>query len=728
MPEGMGAASAPNVPPPPTNAPGAQAPVVPEPLPTAPKANISRWLDWLKSFANQTFPTMTREARTSGEFLARAANAPATAKATYDYVSRILRIDQMSEAQRRLAGATWLEKRMRHYRAELTAAGKDAEAAKVATLVGQPGSPLTTEAVFRDTVNELFPFWETVKQEWRPIADENYRGIMGLEATDPLNVISQIPGMPIHAIAVDPAAPGAVMLGSGRKQGFENLRVSKPGFTKKASLGSEAYDVDIAHMLRSTLDQGIPASRRAEFLRQAISDNMIVAVGAGESRPEGYRYLGLEPNRGLPDLPKDSKYYAREDVMPEIIQGLGIGDRPAQMVASGIAKIGQPLYNIALASPVELATHIANHFTALFRPGMGIPLYNLKDTYRNALDLWRRDPAILDSVRKLAEISASFGHEAKPGLFGEKGDAWLKKYTRIPGTQLRVGDPTARLNQLTAGIIDTMQKAVRLQLGSAYDTLVKSGHFKDTETGKRDFINQALGNYNNRANNVFTQFLKDSGIQSFATAAHTFTIQGAKQATGTAVNAQTTSHAAAMELRAIGIIKLLPFLAAGPVLNYVMWGQSFPNKVPPFAVRTGGDDNDPRTFDPLAFTGVRRGWRMTGQNAVIENAVHGPRVLTSGPRPNHEVLDRAVVDAEMSLMHMVEGPPAQFAHTALTGRDAFGRELSDRREGALGHLGAAIIHANPVASSLMERERPGGRHRTPGERLLRSLGPFNPVK
>ena len=77
-----------------------------------------------------------------------------------------------------------------------------------------------------------------------------------------------------------------------------------------------------------------------------------------------------------------------------------------------------------------------------------------------------------------------------------------------------------------------LQSSVRLQLSDAYKRVTPAS--EQTESGQRDLINQFLGNYNSKASNPITQFLKDTGIQSFATAATTGFVQGAKAATGEA--------------------------------------------------------------------------------------------------------------------------------------------------------------------------------------------------
>lgn len=791
---GMGAAApgGPS-PPPPAGTPQAASPV-PVPPPQAPKP-AGQWFqaakDWLKSFAQQSFPALTRQSPAAGEKLAEASNGRAASKSAWDYFSRILKIGNTAIGDLkpdspgdRAAGAVWLERRMRHERQQLDDQATEANAAattlhrralaepdpkekdrlfdeadrerqrafdastardEVATLVGSPGSPLATEQDFEDGLRGMWSFFEGVKQEWTPEVDKNYRGLKGLDPGDEINAPSQIPGLPLNAIPLDPKQPGAVVASHAPgSKGMQGLKINRPQFMKRADLNAPAYDLSLTRMMQRTLDLGIPAARRAEFVRQAIQDSVLAAVTGKDAPPEGFKYLALDATRGLPGLDPQARYYADPTVYRDVVQGLGIGERPGQNIASGIRPAMDLLYNVSLMSPVELATHLANHVTALFRSGMGIPIYNLKDTIGNAWKVWQKDPAILKDVADLAAMSASFSHEAKGGL--AKSLVELGQFipgldpAKVAAAGETVGkfDPTTYLNRFTTGLIDVLQKAVRVQLGDAYDKMVAAGKFQDSETGKRDFINQAVGNYNSQAGNRLAQFLKDSGLQSFATAAHTFTIQGVKSVYGGAINAPTTSWKAEMQVRSLAVLKMLPFLAMGPVLNSLAWGQAFPANVPAFSLKTREDDDKTHYFDPLAFTGLRRGARITGLSAIGEGLRKGQ---TGG-----QMADQALLrDIPHGIEHLLTGPPAQTAHTLLTGEDAMGHQVAKKVSTAatpqgqraavqkglppagssqfLQNATAAGLGVNPVVKTLTGADKPKS-PRTWIDNLMQSAGPF----
>lgn len=724
LPEGMGASGGQGAsPPPPSGTPGASPAPVPPPVPPSPAGSWFRQARaFIESFAQKSFPALTRLSPKSGELLAQASNGANAAKSSWEFFSNQIkvggkRLAELTPKQRQDVGATWLERRFRTYREYLdgefraaqargdTNAALEARLARdeVVTLVGQPGSPLTSEQDYQDKLHGLWSFFEAVKQEWTPEVEKNYRGLKDLGPNDAINAHSQIPALPLNAIAVAPediGKPGFV--GVGARQSLGNIRLRQPGFTRQAELNAPAYDIDVGHMMQRTLNLGIPTARRAEFLRQALQDGVIVATKDGARPPEGFKPLELSPTHGLGGFDANAHYYANPDAYRDIVQGLGIGERPGQVVGSITKPVFDKIASIAIVSPVELATHVANHITALFREGMGIPIWNVKDTVKNIVDLYRKDPEILRKVKDLAAMSASFGHEARSGLLGEK----LQRY-----------DPTAYLNKFTSGFIDVMQKAVRVQLGDAFDRVAATGKFPKTETAKRDFINQALGNYNTQSGNFITQFLKDTGLQPFATAAHTFTVQGIKSVWGGAVNAPTTSWAAESKVRTNAMLKMIPFLAIGPVMNYLRWGQAFPQNVPAFAIKTREDDDGTvHNFDPLSFTGQRRGARATGVNALVEGAAQG--------KSKDEMIEQGKRDLIHSAEHLVAGPPVQFVHTAATGENAMGHKVVKKGES---ETWAAVKGVNPLVSAFTEADRPK-KPRTFAENLIQSAGPFGTKK
>lgn len=730
------------------------------------KPLLQRTADWLKSFGGQAFPAVHRLARATGEALTRLTNSKSAADKFLDYAENILsvpkealdrpekpgeegtarsfRLSELTLPERKRIGAAFLEKRMRYFRDELLATGEKDKADKVATFIGSDVLP--DEATFKRINDALDPFYQAWIQEWTPEVEKNFRGIMDMAPDEAIDSKSQIPGLPLNARAISPSKgepipPGAVA--TKARGNLSNIRVNKPGFTKEASLDAPAYDVDIRNMMEHTLQAGGKAARKAEFVRQAIQDGVIQSVAKGEEPNPGWKALELKPSYGLSDLPPGNRYYAHPDAYSEVRTGLGLNE-PASGILSAVSKGMGIINSTALLSPVEIMSHVANHLTALFRPGMGFPMWNLGQSAGNFAKVLMGDPTMLRKVADLAAMGASFSHGDRPGVLGQifgtegaKPGSWhetAQKATRY--------DPTQWANKFTGKFIDTMQSAIRVQLADAYDRLAQQGHFPQTEQGKRDFVNQAVGNYNSLASSKIVQFLKDTGLQPFATAATTFTTQGVRATYGGGLNAMPESWDAAARQRGIAYAKMLPLMAIGPTLNYLLWGNAFPKNTPAFSVKTGEDeDGTIRHMDPLRLAGVRRGARITGLNAVAERAL-------GTDRDNQTSLaDRAANDAWRGVEHFFAGPAVAALYTAKTGQNTFGHQMAPvvskattstgaARAEAMGkpapgssqyleNIKAAALNVNPTVAAFSQADKPK-KPRSLGENVGRMFGPFAP--
>ncbi len=187
----------------------------------------------------------------------------------------------------------------------------------------------------------------------------------------------------------------------------------------------------------------------------------------------------------------------------------------------------------------------------------------------------------------------------------------------------------------------------------------------------------------------------------------------------------------------MGALKLLPMLAIGPVANLLAWGTAFPTDVPAFTVKVSEDDEKAHFFDPLAFTGLRRGAKTLGISAGVEGLRKGQ---TGG-----QIADQALLrDMPLQIEHLFAGPPVQALHTFATGEDVFGHRVAPRASTAQtargmaeaarnpnllppgssevpGRAKAALFGINPIAKTLTQQDK---HPRTWIENILQSAGPF----
>ena len=97
--------------------------------------------------------------------------------------------------------------------------------------------------------------------------------------------------------------------------------------------------------------------------------------------------------------------------------------------------------------------------------------------------------------------------------------------------QLPEGARKARFADLTFYLshgMDNLSDIVRLSLSHGYDHAVSKGLINDSETGRRDLVNQMTGQYERKAMNIVARVLRDTGFAPFVVAGTTMTSRAIK--------------------------------------------------------------------------------------------------------------------------------------------------------------------------------------------------------
>lgn len=379
-----------------------------------------------------------------------------------------------------------------------------------------------------------------------------------------------------------------------------------------------------------------------------------------------------------------------------------------------------------LASAVEAVYHSRNMLTAMMRPG-----FSFRDMANNFLGVVKRDMPTRERLIDLALIGAlkDRGNEAGNLWGGTALDKWVsekvlpewwKKW--LPAST----DPTV----YSGAFLDVLQRTMRLTVDDAFKRLVKRNWAVNTETNRRDRINQDLGLYNARALHSVTGFLSDSGIGPFAKAGITFMLRGADPILGMRPNTTATGMPGAVGMRAEMLAKYALAVVGVGVLNAVLWGSIFGDDNTPFGVVKIGEDEEGGSwgYDVLGATGLTRGMRATGLRAELEGA---RRHDTRG-----QITDRQIDDLWHSLIHPAFGPTAQFIHTTRTGENAIGMHIAERAPAGdsqqWANFRAALWNTNPVIGTAAGASRPQprpGREQPDGGHLgtaAQMLGPLAP--
>jgi hypothetical protein len=77
----------------------------------------------------------------------------------------------------------------------------------------------------------------------------------------------------------------------------------------------------------------------------------------------------------------------------------------------------------------------------------------------------------------------------------------------------------------TGALVHNLDTSTRIVMNRFFDNLVERGLARDTDTNRRNFVNQA-GNYNRRLMGEWSRRFKDMGLSPFIVAGRNFNRQG----------------------------------------------------------------------------------------------------------------------------------------------------------------------------------------------------------
>jgi len=652
--------------------------------------------------AGKMAPTTTRLDRETGEALTRMNAAPVYARMqTPMFIDKVLG-PKASPQDRLIAGAVLTERRLRYMKQAYRQAGDQAAAQAVTSIIGKQGSPFQSFDAYRSAlqspkIQEMLRNWE---REFVPTMEDNFRRAQGLEESDPISSFTQIPGSPVNLKPVSAESAGPTTVFTTARGDLRRVKLGKLKFAEQATGTADAYDLDLGAIIENSLVHGTTQAAKAEFMRTAV-ENGVASWEKPGAKVEGARIIpGVSPPRFTQAAKKNQTALAvHEDAYPEVHQALQLEDPARIPVVSDLA----PIFTRAtLLSSVEVMTHTKNLLTALMKPGV-----RPQDFVSNVYGVFTKQPWATQRLVELARIGAMKEEGIEMGELANQG--------------LRRFDPL----HWGGRFLDFAQKIMRLTLDDAFSRMDRQGLVVNTETNRRDFVNQ-LGQYLKKAQQKFIVWLRDTQIGPFATAGSNYAIQGVRAVTMNP-GADATSFRAAAQMRAEMLGKTLALLTGGVWLtNYLLWG------------RPGGDDNTPfgnikiytdkdgytHSFGLMSLTGLSRGMRQLGLMAMSEGL---PRGQMAG-----QIADKTFDNFVDSWMHVGAGPIVSFSHTTLTGRNMIGMNVAEKAEPGesqrMLNLRAAIRNANPLllgnpVSSLLTGQEPH-RQGTWGESLNQAAGPY----
>lgn len=565
------------------------------------------------------------------------------------------------------------------------------QANDVTTTIGEEGSPFKTEVDYQAALKD--PDYLKFKEKYLqhvPELEKYYKTAQNIPADKYIEAITQDPNYPVSLKGNqegEEMKPG--MIGNKRRGDPSNTRLRTMSQSRRATLNAErGYDLDVGRQIRNAYGQRVPNAARAELFRTMEKTKVGSWQKPGTKPEEGFSVVkDVHPPRGTQAATQgQTDFHARTEIQGELRRHMNL-DEPMRL--AGVSDLADIANKANLAGPMDAIYHGANVLTKVITtPGL-----TAKDFAVNLKNVQQKDGSIDKDWAEIVRIGAG-------GRGGKEKEGSGLNPMNYPGWG-----------------IDVMDKAARLSANKAYDRLAESKLVdpKD-ETNRRNFINQ-FGQYNREASHKIVQILKDSGLGPFATAAFRFYSAGL-QAITLNPGVKAVSYTAALQLRLKMGMRIGSVALAVAAANFARWGNVKGDDDTPFgAIKVGEKNGKTQYFDALRLTGFTRGLRASGLSAAIQG-------LKLGQRPGR-IADKAYDDIVHSLIHPAIGPAVSAAWTAATGKDFFGKDVTQDLTGSkpLDRILTAAGRTNAVVGEALNFNRPWEERSVTGT-AAHLLGPF----
>ena len=636
----------------------------------------------------------------------------ATSRTAVDHVARDMAAEVMGTKYKdtefaRRVGAVLAEDNLRSIRQDLTdkaaqaknpeeGAAFDAAAKKVVSLIGAPGAPFATEADYRAAladkdVREAINRHKNVVMPWM---DRTYRALQSIDPEAELAPRGLETGARINLKAIKPGEPEHAGAVSQTRGNLTNTRTQRSPFAIPAKGTGEAYAIDYNSILANTVGKTLERYNKRAMYDQIVKDGMGV-INTEQVAPEvnGRRAVKFEIDvRGKPTgeggaTVEKKNLWVDPRIAPALRNALNV---EGTLKDTALAKVAGLVNKAQMAGPTDAIIHTANVIGAVaVSPGGA-----------NALgEIARRVPGVnfLNAVGRIA-YNAGRVIADSPEIRSQ-----LAQLADVGGVR---GQAHGGLSGKLIAVVD---QAARLSLDNLYTSLVDRKVLTDNPLTRHEFASQA-GQYQGRLMGRITRMLREGGVAPFVVAGTTMNHNAVRGGLLGLPPVAGATHAATAQMVATAWLgKAIGLFALAPTLNYLLtgklWGRPY---VPIGAIDTGKDDDKghPIYVDLLKLDLTRRGMRITGLDKTIEGAMSG--------RKSSNVAADAIRDVVSGVLHPYFGPAAQFASTALTGRDVLRGGVQTARSAppggsqALENLKDAMRQANPSVEAFLDGKAEGG--------------------
>lgn len=642
----------------------------------------------------KTLPKTTLSSKDAGEAGARYLSSRIAAPYMADaYSSEVLNTSGVDPVK---FGAALTEDNLRSVKKGFADAGEVDKANNVKSLIG-PRGPFNTEAEYQAYLQQpdVQQAIAAHKQLWDQTVDPMYKQAMDI---DP-NEVLPTRGLQTDArINLFVPKEGETIAPSDRAQAFGGANLTatfkrKSPFGIQAKGSSENYGINYKDIIANTFHRQLEIANKAKF-----DDALVKAGDAVIDRPGQQLELKGEPTKVFPykrqrvifpteegtkGVSQNQNIYVRRSLSGEY-------ERAANVTGNqfpNLSKITNPINQVALAGLTDATVHVSNLGTALFtRPGGNLAADVLLSAFGRS-----------DIPLKIVEVIKKSFNENRDQLSELAQIGALREYPKSKSP--------------LANLVHWADKHTRLVLDDTYKKLSDAGIVENSETSRREFVNQA-GQYNKRAQGSLTRMLRDTGIGPFVTAGKTFIGQGYRNV-AVSPGVKATSPMNAAKLRADVLSKWLGFTAFVATANYVLThnkggGVTGRAGTPIGRIDTGMNDqaNRPLTIPIADIVGYGRALRVSGIKGYADAKRKG--------LPEQVAIDASARDLINSFISPVAGPPVRLAVGASTGYPTavnVGRQFpvvppgkSQKASDAL----HAVGESSPILSSIIARNEPGG--------------------
>lgn len=473
----------------------------------------------------------------------------------------------------------------------------------------------------------------------------------------------------------------------------------KSPFARQAFGTGKSYNINYAEQMRNTFARQLETANKNAFEKRLVETGNAVEGPPGQSPvlADGETTIPYDLKRstiirrGKDAIPVNLVLYVRKSLAGEYLRA---DDAVPKDIPKSAKIVTAILNHSALAGLTDGTVHVTNLLTALLtRPGASAGV--LSDTLLSAMARADIPITILKTIRKAFQDNR----------------LQIAKLSEIGAMKAR-GPHTSWffLSNVLGRFIENADRTVRLAMDDMFTKMVKQGLVKDTETNRREFVNQ-VGQYNLRAQGALKRGVRRWGISPFVTAGTTFNTLGLRTLTLRS-GAEATSPGAAAMLGVNVLAKWMGAVVLIGTLNYLLTkdkgGGVFGRPgVPLGKVDTGLNDKNgnPLSFPLFDLLGLGRPLRVVGARGFIEARRKGLPVQTS--------VDAAVRDIVNTNSSPFLGPVLRFGVVTATGYQPAIKTPKEAEPTApgeseiLNNFKAAVKDANPILKSYLLSQEPG---------------------